>query len=482
MKRLTRMKKRGRQGGKAPVRALGIFFAVMAVCTVLSRAASSILTAQVEAGHPTGGNITDTYAGKGEVVPSEKSQIFLWPDQQVEKSAAVGDEVKKGECLVQFRLEYLEQKIQEKEAEISQLNLQLQQQEIAAKGTSYASSASSALRTLENARAQLQNASRRAEEAQAAYDGFPGESEEEKQALYEALTSALNEKSAAEQSVTEAENAYADAQAQDAVQEENNASAAETARLSAQQIQVQINEAQKKLDTLKGYREAGGKLCASGDCVVLENNVADGTVTSGSELIVTGSGAWRLRGTLGSGENANLPEGTKVTVSLDSDSRSQEISIESVEEKAQTGTAGGAGESGAGEASGSGEGGSETGGDGTSAGKTLFWNAAAPEGMNVGNGDTFTWKASVPSEKSYENKIPLSALREDMTGNYCLVVTEEASVLGTVKKAKRVNVTVLKKNGEEAAVEGELEKTDQVIVSSEKYVEEGDQIRIKDER
>ena len=58
-------------------------------------------------------------------------------------------------------------------------------------------------------------------------------------------------------------------------------------------------------------------------------------------------------------------------------------------------------------------------------------------------------------------------------------MSEESSALGTVQKAERVPVTVLEKNSEEAAVDSVLEKTDQVIVGSEKYVEEGDQIRIK---
>ena len=102
-----------------------------------------------------------------------------------------------------------------------------------------------------------------------------------------------------------------------------------------------------------------------------------------------------------------------------------------------------------------------------------------PEGTEVSYGDTFTWKVQVPSEQNYSCKIPLTALREDSQGNYCLIVSEESSALGTIRKAERVPVTVLEKNSEEAAVESVLEKTDQVIVGSEKYVEEGDQIRIK---
>ena len=102
-----------------------------------------------------------------------------------------------------------------------------------------------------------------------------------------------------------------------------------------------------------------------------------------------------------------------------------------------------------------------------------------PEGTEVSYGDTFTWKVQVPSEQNYDCKIPLTALREDSQGNYCLIVSEESSALGTVQKAERVPVTVLEKNSEEAAVDSVLEKTDQLIVGSEKYVEEGDQIRIK---
>ena len=131
-----------------------------------------------------------------------------------------------------------------------------------------------------------------------------------------------------------------------------------------------------------------------------------------------------------------------------------------------------------GEAPSGGEGGTagEEKGGNASAG---FWYAPVPEGTEAGYGDTFTWKIQVPSKQNYSCKIPLTALREDTKGNYCLVVTEESSALGTVKKAERVDVTVLEKNGEEAAVEAALENTDQVIVGSEKYVEEGDQVRIK---
>ena len=476
---------------KTALKVFGGFFALMAACTVLSRAAASVLVAQVEVENPTGGTVTSTFEGQGEVVPSDEKQVFLWAEQQVEKSAAQGTAVKKGGCLVQFRMEYLEKCIDEKRSEIDQLKLQLEQQEIAARGSSYVSSADSAARALDSAKARLDAASEEAARAQEEYDGYAGESEEERQALSDALQTALSERDAAAQAVDEAQNAYEDAAAQDAAQEMNNASAMESARLAGEEIQVQIDAAQKELDVLEEYQAAEGRLCAEEDCVVLENSVADGTVTTGAEVIVTGSGEWLLRGSLDEDSRKRIREGGKASVSMDSGERAVDVEIRSVdtgEGSGNTGesTSGNAGENGAAESGGagsgsSGNGNSGSGGSGTDTGEGSagVWYAQVPEGTEVSYGDTFTWKIQVPSEQNYSCKIPLTALREDSQGNYCLIVSEESSALGTVRKAERVPVTVLEKNSEEVAVESVLEKTDQVIVGSEKYVEEGDQIRIK---
>ena len=482
---------------KTALKVFGGFFALMAACTVLSRAAASVLVAQVEVESPTGGTVTSTFEGQGEVVPSDEKQVFLWAEQQVEKSAAPGTAVKKGDCLVQFRMEYLKKSIDEKNSEIDQLKLQLEQQEVAARGSSYVSSADSAARTLDLAKAQLDAASEKADQAQAAYDSYAGESEEEeneeeRQALKEALQAALSERDAAAQAVDEAQNAYEDAAAQDAAQEANNASAMESARLAGEEIQVQIDDAQKELDVLEKYQAAEGRLCAEEDCVVLENSVADGTVTTGAEVIVTGSGEWLLRGSLDEDSRKRIREGGKASVSMDSGERALDVEIRSVDTGESSGNTGGstsgnaggnnAAESGGSESGSSSSGNSGSSGSGTgggSAGSAGVWYAPVPEGTEVSYGDTFTWKVQVPSEQNYDCKIPLTALREDSQGNYCLIVSEESSALGTVQKAERVPVTVLEKNSEEAAVDSVLEKTDQVIVGSEKYVEEGDQIRIK---
>ena len=76
--------------------------------------------------------------------------------------------------------------------------------------------------------------------------------------------------------------------------------------------------------------------------------------------------------------------------------------------------------------------------------------------------------------------IPVSALREELGGAYCLIVVEKEEMLGTLKVAKKVPVTVLEKDGKNAAITSELKKEDKVIVSSEKFVSGGDRVRIKE--
>ena len=382
---------------KTALKVFGGFFALMAACTVLSRAAASVLVAQVEVENPTGGTVTSTFEGQGEVVPSDEKQVFLWAEQQVEKSAAPGTAVKKGDCLVQFRMEYLEKSIDKKNSEIDQLKLQLEQQEVAARGSSYVSSADSAARTLDLAKAQLDAASEKADQAQAAFDSYAGESEEgeneeERQALEEALQAAQSERDAAAQAVDEAQNAYEDAAAQDAAQEANNASAMESARLAGEEIQVQIDDAQKELDVLEEYQAAEGRLCAEEDCVVLENSVADGTVTTGAEVIVTGSGEWLLRGSLDEDSRKRIREGGKASVSMDSGERALDVEIRSVDTGEGSGNTGGstsgnaggnnAAESGGSESGSSSSGNSGSSGSGTgggSAGSAGVWYAPVPE-------------------------------------------------------------------------------------------------------
>lgn len=150
------------------------FLIMMIICTILSRAAASVLVAQVQVEKLGRGKLSYSYGGNGTVVPEQEKTIFLWAGQQVEWAAETGSAVKAGECLIQFRMEYLQQAIRSKQAELEQLEIQGRQQEIAARGTVRVPSAERALQNLEDAQKKLEDAQEKEMKAQEEYDQFDG--------------------------------------------------------------------------------------------------------------------------------------------------------------------------------------------------------------------------------------------------------------------------------------------------------------------
>lgn len=80
------------------------------------------------------------------------------------------------------------------------------------------------------------------------------------------------------------------------------------------------------------------------------------------------------------------------------------------------------------------------------------------------------------SEK-YDNCIPLTALRNDNSGDYILVMRETSTILGKEFKAFRVNVIVDKKDFRTAVINDVLGYDEEVIIGSNRNVMEGDRVR-----
>lgn len=399
--------------GRRAVKIMISFFGVMIICTVLSRAADSALVAQVEVENLSRGKLSYTYEGEGNVVPKKEEKIFLWEGQQIEWVAKQGSAVKKGKCLVQFRMEYLEKEIEKKESELKQLELQAAGQQISARQPAGVPASEAAYQALLMARRKLKSA----------------DSKEEKEA--------------AKQEAEQAKNAYELAKKEDAAQKTNDANTQEAARLGAEALNVQVDDVKKELETLRSYQNAEGKICADRNCVVLENDIQTGMITTGTEVLIIGSGGWKLKGKIEDKDKGKIEEGSETEIRLN-EGQKVTIKIKSVDKKSQ------------------------------------YWYAAMPQQAEGENGEIFTWSTKITSQKDYEQTIPLLALREDVEGTYCLILSEKESMLGKVQIAKRMPVTVLEKDDKKAAVTSELKDTDQIIFASEKYVEGGDRVRIKE--
>lgn len=493
------------------------FLIMMSVCTILSRAAASVLVAQVQVEKPGRGKLSYSYGGNGTVVPEQEKTIFLWASQQVEWAAETGSAVKAGECLIQFRMEYLQQAIQSKQAELTQLEIQVQQQEIAARGTARVPSAERALKNLEDAQKKLEDTLEKERRAQEEYDQFdgstlggasserfgesagqsggaiggrnpeipeelpgiqdPDDSEEapgnvlpdnssdtssRQQELKAALEQARADTETARQAADQARTEYQFALKEDSAQNTNEANSIQSAQLGVQSQQVQADKARRELEELTAYQNAGGRICAEEDCTVLMSGVQTGTFTTGAEVMVTGIGGWKLKGFADAKDKEKLKAGTEAEIRLGA-GKKRTVRMESVSAERSEGSEGGAG------------------GSGSDSGSLQFcWYARLPENTAAGNGNTFTWNVNAASDQEYEQIIPLSALREDTAGTFCLILSEEKNMLGTVQTAKRIPVTVLEKDAQKAAVTSTLKESDQIIASSEKYVEEGERVRIKE--
>lgn len=507
---------------KRMIRILWGFLAIMAAASVTSRAAASLLVAQVNVEKTVRGRLLYTYEGEGIVAPVQENQIFLWPEQQVEWTAKQGTQVKSGECLVRFRMEYLQQLIDKKQAELTQMELQASQQQVSAREQARVPAVTGAGQALTEAQRQLDAARQKAEDAERMYHDFvdsaesaeldkniieniiedddgpengsenrydsgqesaglgvvPGNTQDDawqlrKQELESALQEAYAGVESAMEEVNQAQNAYELAEQEDKAQDINAANAAEAARLGAEASKVQIDYTRRELERLKGYQAAEGKICADRDCTVLKVGVEVGAVTSGSEVFVIGSGGFQLKGRMKAKDKEKLKAGQEAEVQLGA-GKKKTVRFESIE----TDTGGAAGGIGATDGGASG-GNTDTGGSAFQEAQ-IFWLASVPENTEVKSGDTFTWQTEIPTEKEYEQMIPLGALREGVNETYCLVLAEEEQMLGTVQTAKKVPVTVLEKDAKNAAITSTLSIEDKVIVSSEKYVAEGDRVRLKE--
>ena len=377
------------QNRKWILRIFGGFLAVMALGTVISRAAASALVAQVETEKAKRGKLSYSYEGEGTVVPVQEEQIFLWPEQQVEWTAKQGSTVKAGECLVQFRMEYLNQSVEKKQAELTQLELQASQQQISAREQARVPATTGAGQTLAQAQQQLELATQKEAAAQAAYEQFLQSAAaeetdpwmEQKQELEAVVQEAQTGVEAASQALAQAENGYELARQEDAAWDINAANASRAAMLGAEAASVQIEAERKELQRLQSYQAAGGKICAERDCTVLQAGVQAGAVTSGSEVFVTGSGGFRLKGWAKPTDREKLRTGLETEIQLGA-GKKKTVKIESIEtDTGGTGTGSGVGENAGDPASQS----------------QIYWTSPLPENVKVQNGDSFTWSIEAPS-------------------------------------------------------------------------------------
>lgn len=489
--------------------AFAVFFLIMAVCTAVSRAAASMVVPKVTTGKVQEGKLSILIQGKGTVETREESLLSLQTGLRVEKILQTGTVVKKGDVLLQYDQNYLQERIEEKQAEIKKLELAVEQAKLTGQPQARVEAAESAQRDVQlsednyakawedynaaaeayetGAAGQQQNldqelqaaeeekervlqqaqeleAAGEAEEAEKLRQQAEENAEQRKAQAQSAYDSAIQElelqKSQAEESLqaqdsarAQAYNAYESAKEQDAAAAENDKKTAEAGSYTTQSAQVDLELAKKELEKLQKVQSENGEVKAPEDGVLKSSTIAAGGVTDDMASLMFGWGGYRVKGNLTAEDLSKAETGDEVKIMVPGQGKTLKKNI--------------------GEISGN----TNQQGEGQTAAGVFY---AEMEEKEAVYGSEISYEISRQTDSSYKQVIPLSAVRKDSDGTFCLVAEEEKTVLGNEYRAKRVAVTVVEKDSTSAAITSSLGQEDKIITGSSKDIAPEDKVRLEE--
>lgn len=489
--------------------AFAVFFLIMAVCTAVSRAAASMVVPKVTTGKVQEGKLSILIQGKGTVETREESLLSLQTGLRVEKILQTGTVVKKGDVLLQYDQNYLQERTEEKQAEIKKLELAVEQAKLTGQPQARVEAAESAQRDVQlsednyakawedynaaaeayetGAAGQQQNldqelqaaeeekervlqqaqeleAAGEAEEAEKLRQQAEENAEQRKAQAQSAYDSAIQElelqKSQAEESLqaqdsarAQAYNAYESAKEQDAAAAENDKKTAEAGSYTTQSAQVDLELAKKELEKLQKVQSENGEVKAPEDGVLKSSTIAAGGVTDDTASLMFGWGGYRVKGNLTAEDLSKAETGDEVKIMVPGQGKTLKKNI--------------------GEISGN----TNQQGEGQTAAGVFY---AEMEEKEAVYGSEISYEISRQTDSSYKQVIPLSAVRKDSDGTFCLVAEEEKTVLGNEYRAKRVAVTVVEKDSTSAAITSSLGQEDKIITGSSKDIAPEDKVRLEE--
>jgi len=87
----------------------------------------------------------------------------------------------------------------------------------------------------------------------------------------------------------------------------------------------------------------------------------------------------------------------------------------------------------------------------------------------------------VQESESYSCTIPAAAVYQDNNKAYVYLVQKEDTILGKQEVARKMEITVLEKNDTYAALKPDvLDSESRIVAESDRFVESGDRVRLKE--
>lgn len=216
-------------------------------------------------------------------------------------------------------------------------------------------------------------------------------------------------------------------------------------KLTQKGIQLDLDAKAKEAGLVEELINAGGNVMAKTDGTVVKQELQPGKSTTGEELVSIAVGPLQLEGSFLK-DKQELSVGDSLQITIPGTSRKVETKVARIN--------------------------------------------LIGEGDGVFQADMLDAKVVLGAAAHYECKkqsdiynqvIPLSALRKDIKGYYCLVAQPRKSILGEEFRAQRVDVQLLYEGTKAAAIEGPLYESDMIIVRSNQVIGEGDRVRMVSE-
>ena len=440
-----------------------IFFIVIAVCTIISRAADSLTIPKVTVQRAQSGRIVYRLNGSGTIEAVTKSTHLIPAGYLVESCLEDGASVEVGDVLIQFQKEQLESRRQELETALEQAKLQLEQAKLGQKADAWIPAEEEAQRALAQAQTEYDQATAQKQQVQDKYnqnvaalvpeaEDYDSTKAELDAAFDTELAEAQGRLDAVASGLSQAQQALESAKKSDDAIRQNNAKAQQAAGYSVESAQMEVDTAEKNLQEAEELIAQDGKICAEEKGVFQNTAVATGSVTTGSEFISIGTGGLTFTAEVPKEAREKLAEGDKISIKMSGQQEIETAITQIISGKKQE------------------EGVEE---------EAVFLKVALPEDTEISVGYA-SFSVAKDSEEEYKNILPLTAIRQDSRGYYCLGIRATDSILGEEVRAERINITLLNKDDTQAAVEGAIQPDTKVIVTSERDVMAGDRVRIKE--
>ena len=204
---------------------------------------------------------------------------------------------------------------------------------------------------------------------------------------------------------------------------------------------------QLAVDELQKVMDVNGKITAPSDGLITKVNVTTGETTTEDTAIRISdqSAGYKFTATLDKASAKYLSKDDKVTLDLGNGTTVEGLTVQSIDVSAED--------------------------------KNSYELTVSIPAKVKKLGSIATLKVEKASKK-YDTCVPLGALHSDGDKYYVYVINEKDTILGTETAVDKVQVNILDKNSEQAAIEGSFSWGQKFVLTSSKTLRNGDRVRL----